>query len=95
MEFQASEIADLIMMLVLGPTILIISRRIVPSLFRVVALCIGLMATGYIATIIEGFFLPEFFNLVEHASLALAGIAFVWLVLLVGRRLAEPGVDGS
>ncbi len=91
MEFQASEIADLMMMLVLGPIILVIARRIAPSVFGVVALCIGLMATGYVATIIEGIVLPDLFNVVEHSSYALAGIAFVWLIVVVGKRLAQPG----
>jgi len=89
-EFQASEIADLLMMLVLGPVILIIARRITPSLFGVVALCIGLMATGYASTILEGAVLPDFFNFLEHASYAAAGIAFVWLIVLTGKRVAQP-----
>lgn len=91
MQFQASEIADLMMMLVLGPIVVVIARRITPALFGTVALCIGLMLSGYVATIVEGIAFPDFFNLLEHASYALAGVAFVWLTVLVGRRVAESG----
>lgn len=88
MEFQSSEIADLIMMLVLGPIILVIVRRVAPSMLGIVGLCIGFMAVGYVATIVEGILLPDFFNLVEHASYAFAGLAFIWLLVLSGKRLA-------
>lgn len=94
MEFQASEIADLIMVLVLGPIILIIVRRIAPSLLGVVGLCIALMASGYLATVLEGVLLPDFFDVVEHVSYALVGIGFVWLVLIVAKRLNEPKAAG-
>lgn len=90
MEFQSSEIADLMMMAVLGPIILIMVRRIAPSMFRIVALCIGFMAVGYVATVLEGIALPDFFNLLEHASYAFAGFAFIWLLVLAGRRLVVP-----
>jgi len=89
-EFQSSEIADLMMMLVLGPIILVIVRRTAPSMLAIVALCIGFVATGYVATVLEGVLLPVFFNLVEHASFAFAGLGFVWLLVLAGKRLAGP-----
>jgi len=88
MEFQSSEIADLLMMLVLGPIILIIVRRVAPAMLGIVGLCIGFMAVGYVSTVLEGILLPEFLNLVEHASYAFAGLAFIWLLVLAGKRLA-------
>ena len=94
MEFQASEIADLMMMLVLGPVILVVARRVAPSVFGGVAVCIGFMAVGYVATVVEGIVLPEFFNMVEHASYAFAGLAFIWLLVLASRRLAQPRAGG-
>ncbi len=80
------------MMLVLGPVILVVVHRVAPSVFGVVALCIGLMATGYVATVLEGIVFPDLLNVVEHTSYALAGMAFVWLIVVTGKRLAEPRV---
>lgn len=34
------------------------------------------MLCAYTTTILEGFFWPDFFNLIEHFSLAVAGILF-------------------
>jgi len=95
MTYQPSEIADFLMMLVLGPITLLVARRIAPRTFWPVALCIGLMFTGYAATIIEGFVLPDFFNLVEHGAYALAGLAFVWLLTRVGTYLGDAKVSRS
>jgi hypothetical protein len=92
MNYEPSEVADLLMMLVLGPVTLVVARRIAPVTFWPVALCIGLMFTGYSATIIEGFVLPDFFNLVEHGAYALAGIAFVWLLTRVGGFFGDTKV---
>lgn len=84
---QPSEIADLLMMMVLGPIILIAVRRAIPALIPPVAIALGLMAMGYVSTILEGFFLPDFFNLMEHASYGFAGLVFVWLLLSCRRLL--------
>ena len=84
MSFDSSEIADLLMMLVLGPIILAAIRRTAPALIRPAAVCVGLMATGYVATVIEGIAFPEFFNLVEHTSYAIAPLAFLWLLKVSG-----------
>lgn len=84
MTFQPSEIADFLMMLVLGPVTLVVARRIAPVTVGPVALCLGLMFTGYSATIIEGVVLPDFFNLVEHGAYAAGGLAFIWLLTRIG-----------
>lgn len=87
MTFQPSEIADFLMMLVLGPVTLAVARRVAPVTVGPVALCLGLMFVGYTATIVETVVLPDFFNLVEHAAYAAAGLAFIWLVLRIGTFL--------
>lgn len=87
MLVQPSEIADLVMMMVLGPIIIVVVRRVIPALLLPAAIALGLMATGYVATVAEGFILPDFFNLVEHASYAFAGFVFVWLLLSCRRLL--------
>jgi len=91
---QPSEIADLLMMMVLGPIIIIAVHRALPAAIVPVSIALGLMATGYIATVLEGFLLPEFFNLVEHASYAFAGFVFVWLLLFL-RGLLGHGKLGQ
>lgn len=88
--FQPSEIADFLMMLVLGPVTLAIAKRVAPPTVWPVALCLALMFTGYTATIVEGVVLPDFFNLVEHGAYALAGWAFVWLLTRIGTMLRPP-----
>lgn len=90
MNFQPSEIADLLMMLVLGPIVLVAVRRTLPALFWPSALCLGLMASGYVATVAEGVAYPDFFNLVEHVSYGIAGFAFVGLLVACSRLLGSP-----
>ncbi len=94
MVVQPSEIADLLMMMVLGPIIIIAVRRALPAAVLPVSIALGLMATGYVATVAEGFLFPEFFNLVEHASYAFAGFVFVWLLLFL-RGLLGHGTAGQ
>lgn len=93
MTVQPSEMADLVMMVVLGPIILIAVRRALPASIVPASIALALMATGYVATVLEGFLLPEFFNLVEHASYTFAGIMFVWLLLFL-RGLLGHGKAG-
>lgn len=93
MSFQPSEIADLLMMLVLGPIVLIAIRRAAPALAGPAVVCVGLMAAGYVATVVESLVYPDFFNLIEHVSYAAAGFAFVWLLQVSG-RLVRPRKAG-
>ena len=91
---QPSEVANLLMMMVLGPIILIAVRRAIPALLPPAAIALGLMAIGYVSTILEGFFLADFFNLMEHASYGFAGFVFVWLIVSC-RRLLDLHRAGS
>ena len=93
MGFQPSEIADFLMMLVLGPITLVVARRTAPVTVGPVAVCLGLMFSGYTATILEGMFLPVFLNRVEHGAYAAAGLAFIWLLTRIGGvlRTSETG----
>jgi len=91
MSFEPYEIADLLMMLVLGPVTLAVARRIAPSTLVPVSVCLGLVFTGYVATILEGVTAPLFLNLVEHWAYAAAGIAFVWLLAKVAAAIGVRG----
>jgi hypothetical protein len=88
--YQPSEIADLILLLALGPVILTAMTRIMPSVPRASYFAFGAMLGAYIFTIAEGFALPDVFNMLEHLCYAAAGISFVMLVLQFGRMVRAP-----
>ena len=49
----------------------------------------GAMLCAYTTTILEGYLWPDFFNLVEHFSLAVAGILFAigcWYLSYNGKK---------
>jgi len=88
-SFQPSEIADLLLMMVLGPVVLVAVRRSVPALSRQAGVVVALMGTGYVATVLEGVAFLDVLNLVEHVSYAAAGFAITWLILSAGRLLGS------
>ena len=81
MTYQPAEIADLILLLALGPVILASLRSILPSVPKSAYVAFGSMLWAYVFTIAEGFALPDLFNMLEHLGYAAAGLAFVALVL--------------
>ena len=89
MTYQPSEVADLVLMLAFGPVIVVSLRRglkVVPVSCYV---ALGAMLGAYFFTVAEGFVLPDLFNLLEHVCYAVAGIAFVGVVIQFG-RIAPP-----
>lgn len=91
MNYQPSEVADLILMLALGPIIIIAIRRVMPRFPVSGAVAFAAMLGGYVFTIAEGFWLPDAFNLAEHLCYAIAGIAFVVMLIRLKGMLAGPG----
>lgn len=91
MTYQPNEIADLILMLALGPVIVVAVRRIMPNFPKSGAVALGAMLGGYIFTIAEGFALPDLFNVIEHACYAIAGWAFVVMLIQMRGWLARRG----
>jgi hypothetical protein len=90
MTYQPSEVADLVLMIGLGPVIVITLRRV----FKVVPIscyvALGAMLGAYFFTVAEGFVLQDLFNLLEHACYAVAGVAFVAVVIQFRRIVPAP-----
>ncbi len=82
---QESEAITLILGLIAAPIALRLYRaRALPG-----AAFVGLwlLLGAYVFTIVEGFVLPDFFNALEHASLAASGVAFA----VGAARMARAG----
>jgi hypothetical protein len=88
MSYQPSEIADLILLIALGPVIVVSLRRVLPYIPRTAFWALGAMLCGYVFTIAEGFALPDLFNMIEHIAYAVAGIAFLLMALQFARVLS-------
>ncbi len=88
MTYQPAEIADLILLLALGPVIIASLRSILPSVPKSAYVAFGSMLWAYVFTIAEGFALPDLFNMFEHLGYAVAGLAFVALVVQFRRITA-------
>ena len=85
MTYQPSEVADLVLMLALGPVIVISLRRVVRTVPTSCYVALGAMLGAYVLTVAEGFVLPDLFNLLEHVCYAAAGVAFVAVAIEFGR----------
>ena len=85
MNYQPSEVADLVLMLALGPVIVIGLRRALPTVPSACYVALGSMLGAYVFTVAEGFWLPVLFNTLEHVCYATAGIAFVVTLIQFGR----------
>jgi hypothetical protein len=90
--YQPAEIADLILLLALGPVILVSLRRILPTVPSAAYVAFGAMLWSYVFTIAEGFAFPDLFNMFEHIGYAVAGIAFAVLVVQFG-RITSSGAE--
>ena len=89
---QENEIVMLVLALGVGGFLLadrVLMRRI-PS-FRILAVGFGCLTAAFVFTVVEGFFLHDPFNLLEHASYALSAccVAF-WCRRVFDRRAARP-----
>lgn len=88
-NYQPSEVANLILFLAFGPVIVVALRRtmkVVPSMCYV---ALAAMLGAYVFTVAEGFIWPIALNLLEHTCYAIAGVAFA-LMLRQFRRIAPP-----
>jgi hypothetical protein len=87
--YQESEIVDLLMAVFLTPIMYVAFRQLVLPGKRWFAFGYLAMMAGYVFTIVEGYYSPDVFNLLEHSAYALAGIGFVggtWSMLVEARR---------
>lgn len=87
--YSQSEIVNLVLGIAIIP-ILVSSRPGIPSRFTnwfVAAYCFMLLA--YVSTVAEGYIAPVAFNLIEHGSLAVAGVLFAIALMMRRRELDE------
>jgi hypothetical protein len=87
--YQESEIVDLLMAVFLTPIMFVAFRTLVLPGKRWVLFGYLAMMSGYVFTVVEGYYSPDLFNFLEHAAYALAGIGFVgatWNLLVDTRR---------
>lgn len=84
---QPNEVVSLLMALALTPLMFATVRHL--SFAGKPAFAVGtvLLIVSYVATVLEGFALPDFLNLFEHVALAGTGVAFA--VGLLQLRAAE------
>jgi len=91
MTYQPSEVADLVLMLALGPLIVVSLRRGLKVVPVSCYIALGAMLGAYFFTVAEGFVLPNLFNLIEHMCYAVAGVAFVGVVVQFGGLAPSSG----
>lgn len=95
MSYQPSEIVNLILLLGLAPVIFQATRHFRSPVASAVYVAMGCMLAAYISTILEGFVLFDLFNAFEHVFYALAGAAFLTVVVLATRGLVRERVSDS
>jgi len=89
--YQPSEIADLILLIALGPVIVVALRRISLDVPWAGFVAFGAMLWSYVFTIAEGFVLPDLFNLFEHLGYAVAGLAFAIMLAQFASAMRAMG----
>lgn len=87
--FSQGEVVNLILGLAMLPA-LISSRADSPTRYtRYYVAGYAFVLASNIATVLEGYFAPDLFNVVEHSTLAFAGVTFAVLYALRRAELAE------
>jgi len=79
---QPSEVVDLVIAIVLLPIIFTSSRAMRGPIRVLILAAFGSVVVGYVFTILEGYFLENLFNTLEHAAYASAGV--LTLLALLG-----------
>lgn len=74
--YQDNEIVNLLLVWVLAPVIGLFAQRARMPGRHLFFWAYAAMACAYTTTVIEGPVLPDLFNLIEHVSLAMAGVLF-------------------
>ena len=73
---QDNELVNLLSGIAAIPVLIFIARKVEQGKLYFFYAAFFAMLCAYATTILEGFFWQDFFNLVEHFSLAAAGILF-------------------
>ena len=72
--YQASEVVDLIMVVAITPLLWFGQRTVTVAGKRWFISAYLAISSAFVFTVLEGFMLPDAFNLLEHASYAAGGI---------------------
>jgi hypothetical protein len=75
---QQTEAYQLIVAVILAPLIVRSLRSIDLPGSRPASVGVAAMALAFVFTVVEGFYEPELFNILEHAMYAVSGVAFLW-----------------
>jgi hypothetical protein len=91
-DYQPSELADLVLFVAFGPMIVVALRRTLSPVPSACYVALAAMLGAYVFTVAEGFVLPDLLNLLEHVCYAIAGVAFA-AVLYQFRHLSPPASE--
>jgi len=91
---QDNELVNLFSGLAAILVLVFIAKKVEPGKLYFFFAAFSAMLCAYITTILEGFFWPDIFNLIEHASLAAAGILFALGCWYLGHNGAKDENKG-
>ncbi len=94
-RLQSSEVATLAIALVAVALLVQIVRERKPSGLGWHLSGAALVLAAYVFTIVEGFLWEPFFNFLEHLSLALAGLVFLFATRASARGRGAGGAAGA
>lgn len=87
--YQESEIVSLLMAIGLTPVLFASARRLRFAGESALKVGLSFMLASYVFTVAEGYYLPDIFNLLEHATLAGAAVAICVGIVQLGRHEIE------
>ncbi len=89
--YRESEIVDLLLVVFLTPIMAASIRAIRISGKRWFVAGYLSIVTGFVFTVIEGYILPDAFNVLEHLAYATGGVCFAVAAHLVSRAVRTRG----
>jgi len=91
--YQESEIVDLLMVLFLTPVMAASLRSIHLEGRNLFIVGYFAVVVGFVFTIAEGFWLPDVFNALEHASYGVAGVVLAVASFKLMRSVRSEATD--
>lgn len=87
----ASEFARLVVALSVIPFLVFMTRnmRFAHKSRTAYVVLLAAMYSSYVLTIVEGFFLPDFLNALQHLAYAVAGVAAVFIAWQLRQSVLE------
>ena len=91
--FQESEIVNLLVGFGSVPVIVLLARRVAIPRGKILYGGFGFLLLGYVSTVLEGVFLPDLLNFIEHYAYAASGLCF--LAFALPRAVLSQGEGGN